>query len=91
MFPSKCASGKGLQRFNSFHNVCLCFHLNQPKLTFFDNEDGIITHVGLIADEDKIIHSSGQVRMDRIDHHGIYNDSLQKYTHKLRLVKRVIV
>lgn len=59
-------------------------------LVFFDNEDGIITHVGLIADEGKIIHSSGQVRLDRIDHHGIYNDSLQKYTHKLRLVKRVI-
>lgn len=58
-------------------------------LAFFDNEDGIITHVGLIADEGKIIHSSGQVRIDRIDHHGIYNDSLQKYTHKLRLVKRV--
>jgi hypothetical protein len=59
-------------------------------LAFFDNEDGIITHVGIIADEGKIIHSSGQVRIDRIDHHGIYNDSLQKYTHKLRLVKRVI-
>lgn len=59
-------------------------------LAFFDNEDGMITHVGMIAGDGKIIHSSGQVRMDKIDHHGIYNDELQKYTHKLRLIKRVI-
>jgi len=59
-------------------------------LAFFDNEEGNITHVGIVAREGKIIHSSGHVRLDSIDHHGIYNNDLQKYTHKLRLMKRVL-
>lgn len=58
-------------------------------LVFFDNEEGNITHTGIYAGDGKIIHSSGQVRIDSIDHHGIYNDDLQKYTHKLRLIKRM--
>ncbi|MBE0637633.1 MAG: C40 family peptidase [Bacteroidales bacterium] len=59
-------------------------------LAFFDDEEGKITHVGMLLHDNKIIHSSGYVRVDNIDHHGIYNQSLKKYTHKLRLVKRVI-
>jgi gamma-D-glutamyl-L-lysine dipeptidyl-peptidase len=59
-------------------------------LAFFDNEDGKIIHVGMVMSNHKIIHASGMVRIDNLDHHGIYNQSLKKYTHKLRLVKRVI-
>jgi hypothetical protein len=58
-------------------------------LLFFDNEESRIIHVGIMVESGKIIHSSGQVRIDQIDHHGIFNDELQKYTHKLRLIKRV--
>ncbi len=59
-------------------------------LAFFDNDEGEITHVGIIADEGKIIHASGFVRIDNIDHNGIYNQQLKKYTHKLRLIKRIL-
>ena len=59
-------------------------------LAFFDNEEGQIIHVGMIIENEKIIHASGQLRIDKIDHHGIYNDELKKYTHKLRLIKRMI-
>ncbi|MCF8365165.1 MAG: C40 family peptidase [Bacteroidales bacterium] len=59
-------------------------------LAFFDNDQGEIIHVGIIADSNKIIHASGWVRMDEIDHNGIYNNRLKKYTHKLRLIKRII-
>jgi len=59
-------------------------------LAFFDNDEGNITHVGIIAGDGKIVHSSGQVRLDSIDHHGIFDENLQKYTHKLRLIKRLI-
>lgn len=63
----------------------------QPgDLVFFDNEEGLIVHVGIIADENKIIHASGHVRLDDIDHNGIYNRQLKKYTHKLRLIKSII-
>lgn len=57
-------------------------------LAFFDNEEGKITHVGIVLPNHKIIHASGRVRIDSIDHHGIYNGELKRYTHKLRLIKR---
>ena len=59
-------------------------------LAFFDNEEEKIVHVGIIFEKNKIIHASGRVRIDMIDHQGIYNKELQKYTHRLRLIKRLI-
>lgn len=58
-------------------------------LAFFDNEEGEITHVGIVLEPGKIIHASGVVRIDKLDHQGIYNEQLGKYSHKLRLIKRV--
>jgi hypothetical protein len=59
-------------------------------LAFFDNDEGNITHVGIILPDNKIIHASGRVRVDSLDHEGIYNIKQKKYTHKLRLIKRII-
>lgn len=59
-------------------------------LAFFDNEDGKITHVGILLSENKIIHASGQVRIDSIDHQGIFNKETNKYSHKLRLIKSLL-
>lgn len=58
-------------------------------LAFFDNEESNITHVGIMLGEQKIIHASGKVRIDIIDHQGIYNADIQKYTHKLRFFRRL--
>lgn len=58
-------------------------------LAFFDNEEGRITHVGMMIDNEQIIHASGQVRIDSIDNQGIFNKDLNRYTHKLRIVKRI--
>jgi hypothetical protein len=59
-------------------------------LAFFDNAEGKITHVGIILGKGKIIHASGQVRIDKIDQQGIFNEELKKYTHTLRLIRRVL-
>ena len=59
-------------------------------LAFFDNEDGKITHVGLMLSNDSIIHAAGKVRIDPIDDQGIFNVELGKYTHKLRIIKRYV-
>lgn len=59
-------------------------------LAFFDNEEGKIIHVGIIMDDNYIIHASGKVRIDRLDHLGIYNADLNKHTHKLRVIKKII-
>lgn len=56
-------------------------------LAFFDNAEGEIIHVGILMGNNKILHASGKVRVDAIDHQGIYNAELKKYTHKLRLIK----
>ena len=59
-------------------------------LAFFDNEEGKIIHVGIIMDNNYIIHASGKVRIDRLDHLGIYNAETNKHTHKLRVIKKII-
>jgi len=56
---------------------------------FFDNIEGMINHVGMMIGNDRIIHASGIVRIDRIDQQGIYNEKLGTYTHKLRVIKRI--
>lgn len=59
-------------------------------LAFFDNAEGKITHVGIVLDNNQIIHASGKVRIDKLDHHGIYNTELKKYSHQLRVIKRIL-
>lgn len=59
-------------------------------LAFFDNQDGEIDHVGIILENNYIIHAHGKVRMDRLDHTGIFNTELSNYTHKLRVIKKII-
>ncbi|MEN8929015.1 MAG: C40 family peptidase [Flavobacteriales bacterium] len=56
-------------------------------LIYFDNTEGIIMHVGILLPENKIIHASGHVRIDSIDHQGIFRSDMNKYTHKLRIIK----
>jgi hypothetical protein len=58
-------------------------------LAFFDNPDGVIHHVGMFVENNRVIHASGTVRIDPIDQQGIYNEQLKRYTYKLRVVKRI--
>jgi gamma-D-glutamyl-L-lysine dipeptidyl-peptidase len=67
--------------------------INEVKsgdLAFFDDTEGMIHHVGMMLGDGKIIHASGTVRIDRIDQQGIYNETIRGYSHKLRVMKRVI-
>lgn len=57
-------------------------------LAFFDNADGKIIHVGIMLGPDQIIHASGRIKIDAIDHQGIYSAELGRYSHKLRIIKR---
>jgi gamma-D-glutamyl-L-lysine dipeptidyl-peptidase len=59
-------------------------------LAFFDNDDGAIIHVGIIWEKNKIIHSSGKVRIDNVDHIGIFNIDSGRYSHQMRLMRRII-
>ena len=59
-------------------------------LAFFDNDEGRIIHVGIMMENNYIIHASGKVRIDRLDHLGIYNADTNRHTHKLRVIKKII-
>ena len=59
-------------------------------LAFFDNNEGNIVHVGIIMEDNYIIHAHGKVRIDRLDHSGIYNSEKNVHTHKLRVIKKII-
>lgn len=59
-------------------------------LAFFDNEEGRITHVGIMLNSGQIIHASGRVKIDSIDSQGIYSEDQKRYTHKLRIIKRLL-
>jgi len=59
-------------------------------LVFFDNDRGKITHVGMILSRGLVIHASGRVRIDSIDHQGIFKPELKGYSHKLRMIRRIM-
>ena len=59
-------------------------------LAFFDNDEGNIIHVGIIMGNNKIIHASGKVRIDKIDHQGIFNEETNEYSHNLRVIQNII-
>lgn len=59
-------------------------------LAFFDNTEGKIVHVGIILENNHVVHASGKVRVDRIDQQGIFNTDIGNHTHKLRLIKQIV-
>ncbi|MEC5394878.1 C40 family peptidase [Bergeyella sp. RCAD1439] len=64
---------------------------SQPgDLAFFENKEGRIIHVGIMLDNQRIIHASGKVRIDTLDSTGIFNEEINEHTHKLRFVKNII-
>ena len=71
-------------------NLTFVEEASPGDLAFFDNEDGAIIHVGIIWEKNKIIHSSGKVRIDNVDHFGIFNIDTGRYTHQMRLMRRII-
>jgi len=62
----------------------------EGDLAFFDDSEGEITHVGIIMNNNNIIHASGKVRIDKLDQQGIFNIEKKIHTHKLRIIKSVV-
>ncbi len=73
------------------HGVACSFveEAQAGDLAFFDNEAGKIVHVGIVMGDGQIIHASGKVRIDTLDHQGIFNRDLNQYTHRLRIIKNL--
>ena len=58
-------------------------------LAFFENKAGKIIHVGIIQENNNIIHASGRVRIDGLDETGIFNKEMNQYTHFLSSIKEI--
>lgn len=74
----QCEQGKELEAQN----------VKEGDLAFFQNEQGRVTHVGIILEGNRIIHAAGKVRIDRLDAEGIMNVETGKRTHRLHSMKR---
>lgn len=59
-------------------------------LAFLGPPEGQVNHVGIITGKGTIIHASGMVREDKLDQEGIYDAENGKYSHFLRLIKRIL-
>lgn len=59
-------------------------------LAFFDDDRGRITHVGMMISRGLVIHGSGRVRIDAIDHQGIFKQEIGGYSHHLRTIRRLL-
>lgn len=70
------------------NEVCQC-DIQRDDLAFFHNDQGRIIHVGICMGDGRIVHSSGQVRIDRLDSRGILVERTGEYSHRLHSIRRV--
>lgn len=78
------------QQVNLGHMVSFVEEARAGDIAFFDDEEGNIVHVGMCLGRGEIIHASGRVRLDKFDHQGIFDGEKRRYSHKLRVIKRVM-
>jgi len=63
----------------------------QPgDLAFFEDRKGRVEHVGIVLPNRQIMHAFGCVRIDQLDHYGIFDEQAQEYSHKMRVIRRVL-
>ena len=82
--------GKSWKQAEAGETVSFIDQSKPGDLVFFDNETGQISHVGMMIADGLIIHASGRVRIDTIDHQGIFKQETGKYSHHLRTIKRIV-
>lgn len=62
----------------------------QGDLVFFQNQEGKISHVGILLADNKIIHASGRVRIDQVSEAGIVNSETKFITHTFAHCRRIL-
>ncbi len=60
-------------------------------LAFFSKKNESITHVGIVLNEEKIIHSFGRVRVDHLMEEGIMRADSKICTHYLKEIRRIVI
>ena len=52
-------------------------------LLFSNSSSGEVSHCGMYLGNGNVLHTSGKVRIDRVDHQGIFNPTLKRYSFQL--------
>jgi hypothetical protein len=79
--PQQAVQGKPVSTFSE----------SKPgDLAFFTGNDGKINHVGILLEQDKIMHASGRVRVDPVNEEGILNQETKMYTHQFSSLRRIL-
>jgi cell wall-associated NlpC family hydrolase len=60
-------------------------------LAFFSRKNESMTHVGIVLNDEKIIHSFGRVRVDHLLEEGIMRADSKIYTHYLKEIRRIVI
>lgn len=60
-------------------------------LAFFRRSSEKISHVGIVLEQGRIIHASGQVRVDKLTAEGIRHQDTGQQTHELVLLRRLLL
>lgn len=75
-------AGKLVSDFSSIH---------PGDLAILKDENGIVDHVGILLSDNKIIHASGKVQIDKFLPEGIKNMDTKLVSHHLHQIRRVII
>jgi hypothetical protein len=59
-------------------------------IAFFEDAKGVIIHTGILDGTGHVVHASGFIRRDPFDHQGIFNPESGKYSHNLKIIRRLI-
>lgn len=59
-------------------------------LAFFKNSEGRVNHVGILLEQDRIVHASGKVRVDHVNEEGILNAENKVYSHHFSHIRRIL-
>lgn len=72
-----------------FGNTIVFEDRQRGDVAFFKNNEGKVTHVGILESKDSIIHASGRVRIDELKEEGIFNRDNNILTHQLSFINRM--
>jgi cell wall-associated NlpC family hydrolase len=59
-------------------------------LVFFKNAENNIHHVGILLEQEKVVHASGKVRVDPVTEEGIVNSETKMHTHQFSHIRRIL-
>lgn len=62
----------------------------EPGDLAYFTRDGSVTHVGIVLEDHKIVHASGQVRIDALMEEGIINPETKVISHFLGGIRRIL-